>query len=300
MKIHHWFIPTKKNRFHPIALRSTGLIVFLTLFIAIPFIYNITSTKQLKVLGYATNVNVNDLYNFSNQERIKAGLQPLNLNSHLNSAALAKAKDMMAKNYWAHIAPNGATPWSFILANGYQYTAAGENLAKDFNMSSGVVAGWMASPLHKANAMNTIYDDVGYAVVNGVLQGSETTLVVAMYGAQSDIVASTSTAPASTTKTTSITNQVSTIATNNSLGSVEGLSIYAPIKAYSSLNWGQKVSILLLCTLILLFIMKHTLIWREQKRGVRYVWLRAHPLGQMAILSTVLVITLFSGIGVVL
>jgi hypothetical protein len=186
------------------------------------------------------------------------------------------------------------------LASGYQYTAAGENLAKDFNMSAGVVAGWMASPLHKDNILNTMYNDVGYAVVNGVLQGSETTLVVAMYGARAETIASSSSSVATAApKSNQTPTSISTTA-NNSYGNVEGISIYTPIEAYDSLNWGQKVSILLLCTLILLFIMKHTLIWREQKRGFKYIWLRAHPLGQIAILSTVLIITIFSGVGVIL
>lgn len=46
--------------------------------------------------------------------------------------------------------------------------------------------------------------------------------------------------------------------------------------------------------------MKHTLVWREQKRGVKNVWLRAHPLGQVAVLSVAIIITLANGVGVVL
>jgi len=88
---------------------------------------------------------------------------------------------MITNNYWVHYAPDGTTPWLFIVSSGYQYKTAGENLAKGFDTSSGVVAGWMESPTHKANVLGD-YTDVGFAVTNGILMGSETTLIVAMYG----------------------------------------------------------------------------------------------------------------------
>jgi len=144
-----------------------------------------TLSSPLVGASYATNINVNDLHSLANQQRASVGLAGLSYNSQLSNAAYGKANHMIANNYWAHIAPDGTAPWYFIQASGYSYTTAGENLAKDFSTSSGVVAGWMASPTHRANVVNTAYTDVGYAVVNGVLSGSETTLVVAMYGAQS-------------------------------------------------------------------------------------------------------------------
>jgi len=358
MKIYHWFVPNKKNKFHPLALRSTGLIIFLAIFLAIPIIYNLTTTSQFRVLGYATNVTINDLYSLSNQERTNNGLAPLSLNTTLDNAALAKANDMMTDDYWAHIAPDGTTPWFFITNAGYSYSVAGENLAKGFNTSSGVVAGWMASQTHRDNVLNSSYQDVGYAVVNGTLSGSETTLVVAMYGLQSEPVVAAAApietpvetqpqqtaAPAqvavanttpvavaepapitteesapvtaqpettTTTKTDTTTTDATTKqdqgvqaevakTTDNKDGIVEGIASSLPIRTYNSLNWGQKTSILLISTLILLFAMKHTLIWREQKRGLRHIWLRAHPIGQIAILTTVLIVTLISGTGVIL
>lgn len=293
MKIYHWFIPNKKNKFHPVALRTTGLIIFLAIFISIPLLYNIVTAGQLKVLGYSTNIDIEDLFSISNQKRNDNGLQSLNLNPKLNLAALAKANDMFADNYWAHVAPDGTTPWTFITNASYQYSAAGENLAKDFNTSAGVVDGWMASALHRDNVLNTNYQDVGYAIVNGRLLGSETSLVVAMYGTTiSSNIASASPSQNNITGTNEMAN--------NDNGSVAGSEVSLPIKLYTALNWGQKVSILLICTLILLFIMKHTLIWRQQKRGLRDIWLRAHPIGQMLVLVAVLVLTIVSGIGVVL
>ena len=89
---------------------------------------------------------------------------------------------MFEKGYWAHNAPDGATPWDFIHGEGYRYTYAGENLARDFSYSKDVVDAWMASPSHRDNLMRPEYQEIGFAVVNGTLNGSETTLVVQMFG----------------------------------------------------------------------------------------------------------------------
>jgi hypothetical protein len=65
---------------------------------------------------------------------------------------------------------------------GYQYEYAGENLAKNFLFSDGVVTAWMNSPTHRDNILKREYTEVGYAIVNGTLNGEQTTLVVQMFG----------------------------------------------------------------------------------------------------------------------
>jgi hypothetical protein len=331
MRLRHLFLPNKKNNFHPAALRPAGLAIFLSLIVAAQLSYNVFSAHQMQVLGYAIDINTSDIGALSNQQRTNAGLPALNLNAQLNSAALAKANDMFAKDYWAHNAPDGKTPWQFIQEAGYSYVYAGENLAMDFNTSNGVVSGWMGSPEHRANILNTNYQDVGYAVVNGTLQGEQTTLVVAEYGSQAaapapapaaqatapptPVVTQPAAAPEATETPTTVTTQPTATpqaATKNTAtqttsagtvaekGTVKGAEAPLPVKVYQSLNWGQKASIVLLSALLLLFIMKHTLVWRQQKRGYKNIWLRAHPLGQAIVLSAVLVVTIFSGVGTVL
>src|SRR3989338_7182361 len=109
----------------------------------------------------------------------------LELNPELSLAAEKKAEDMFARNYWAHNGPNGSTPWDFIKGAGYTYIYAGENLAKDFQNSNDVVQAWMKSPSHRENILRKEYQDIGFAVVNGVLNGEETTLVIQMFGVSS-------------------------------------------------------------------------------------------------------------------
>lgn len=330
MKIHHWLLPSKKNKYHPPALRPIGLGIFLLLFLAIPLAYNMTTAGSMQVLGYATNISVNSLYALTNQERVNNGLPALALDSQLAAAAQAKANHMISNNYWAHVAPDGTTPWSFINGAGYSYSVAGENLAKNFNTSSGVIAGWMGSATHRANILNNAFADVGFAAVDGVLQGSETTLVVAMYGTRTAPPAPAPVAPAAPAPTTEAPapstpapaetaeptpapteaeptpqSPVTTTApipdTDSAVvGAVEGLSTFLPIQVYNGMNWGQKASLVLLSLLGLLFIMKHTLVWRQQKRGYRHIWLRSHPLSQFAMLAVVAIITILSGVGTVL
>ena len=134
------------------------------------------------VLGYASNINTSDLLKYTNEQREGKGLGALTLNDDLSQAAKAKADDMFEHDYWAHVSPQGVDPWYFFSQAGYDYYYAGENLAKNFSDSRSVVKAWMNSPSHRDNLLNTNYDEIGFAVVNGELDGYETTLVVQLFG----------------------------------------------------------------------------------------------------------------------
>lgn len=135
------------------------------------------------ILGFATDIHLEQLLAATNSKRQEAELSPLRYSEQLSEAAAEKAKDMFAKNYWAHLSPDGKSPWEFITSAGYRYTVAGENLAKNFSTSGAVVDAWIASPTHRDNILKPSYRDIGFAIVNGVLDGEETTLVVQMFGA---------------------------------------------------------------------------------------------------------------------
>jgi uncharacterized protein YkwD len=203
MKIKKWLIAGRHNNYHPHLLRPLGLSLVVALLLGVNLLQNVTAAHQFQVLGVATNINSSDVISLTNQQRINNGLPALNYNSKLSQAAQAKAQDMFAKDYWAHYAPDGTSPWSFMTAAGYNYSTAGENLAKDFDTSSGVVTGWMNSPGHRANILNTSFIDTGVAVMNGTLQGSPTTLVVAFYGSLPGETASAPPPAPSHTSTTS-------------------------------------------------------------------------------------------------
>lgn len=135
------------------------------------------------VLGYASDIQITQVFDQINQQRIENSLPVLKLNDQLSEAARRKASDMFASNYWAHINPtNGREPWYFFDAVGYDYRYAGENLARDFSTTAPMIKAWMNSPTHKDNIVSTRYQETGIAVVNGVLNGVETTLVVQLFG----------------------------------------------------------------------------------------------------------------------
>ncbi len=135
------------------------------------------------VLGFASNITADEIIAQTNVERASNNLPALKVNERLTKAASLKADYMFQKDFWAHIAPDGTTPWKFILDSGYKYLYAGENLAKDFQNSDDVVGAWMASKAgHRENLLGTHYTDIGVAVVNGTLGGFQTTLVVQMFG----------------------------------------------------------------------------------------------------------------------
>src|SRR4030042_6379343 len=174
-------IPHHVNDHRPLALQSKGLFVFLLFLLISQATANLTSGSG-QVLGFATNISTPEIIRLTNVERANAGLGQLKGNSALDKAAELKANDMFNKDYWAHFAPDGTSPWYFFGLVSYQYSWAGENLARDFATSGGVVAAWMASSGHRANILNANFSEIGGAVVNGNLEGEDTTLVVQLFG----------------------------------------------------------------------------------------------------------------------
>lgn len=194
-------VPHKSNNYRPHLIRVPGLVAVLLLSIAMLGGYNLATFGKFQVLGYASNVSVSDLAAQTNKVRQEAGLPALELNSALNRAAYAKAQDMLQADYWAHVSPSGVSPWKWLADQNYNYNHAGENLAKNYPTAKATVDAWMASPSHRDNILKPEYEDVGFAVVEGELNGKDTTLVVAYYGqsVESAVAGSAFTAPSTGT-----------------------------------------------------------------------------------------------------
>ena len=185
----YWFLPHHSNNHRPKALHIDSLFVYVLMFAIFHIGLGKVNRAYPDILGYATDIHVTALLEATNQRRAAGNLPTLTLNEQLSAAAANKAVDMFAKGYWSHSSPDGKSPWDFIVSSGYRYSVAGENLAKNFSTSGSVVDAWMASASHRDNLLKESYRDVGFAVVNGVLNGEETTLVVQMFGAASQPVA---------------------------------------------------------------------------------------------------------------
>lgn len=180
--VRHFFIPHHSNNHKAKILHPITLSILVVAFLVGQFFLNFYLLLQPSVLGFASNITPEKIVEITNQKRGEQGLPPLNIDTKLNDAAQRKAGDMFAFNYWAHTSPSGRTPWTFFNEAGYKYLYAGENLARDFMNPEAVVDAWMNSPSHRDNLMNPNYKEIGIAVVNGTLNGVETTLVVQLFG----------------------------------------------------------------------------------------------------------------------
>lgn len=174
-------VPHDRNKFRPHLIRRQGMALALMFALSLNFAYNSWQTGS--VLGQKIDISSQEMLDLTNDFRTAEGTAGLELSPQLANAAHLKARDMFNNQYWAHTAPDGDTPWKWIKQSGYNYTVAGENLAKNFVSSRGIVTAWLDSPEHRQNLLDERYRDVGFAVVPGELNGEETTIVVALYGA---------------------------------------------------------------------------------------------------------------------
>jgi len=180
-KLQYLFFPHHSNNHKAKALHLSSLTFLLVLIAAFQVGLSFLANIKPGVLGFAANINPNRLVDLTNQRRSDQGLGTLQINGLLSEAARRKASEMFTFGCWSHDC-NGHSPWWFISGVGYSYIYAGENLAKDFADSDSVVNAWMNSPSHRDNILNGNYKEIGIAVVDGVLNGEETTLVVQMFG----------------------------------------------------------------------------------------------------------------------
>jgi len=160
---------------------------FIPLFVSIAALLMVVLSpvlsKRNEVLAYASDLNIQTLLKSTNIARQDSQAKALAINPILNAAAQAKADDMVKRNYWSHITPDGKEPWSFIATAGYDYAKAGENLAYGFDSANQVIDGWMNSTSHRRNILDRSYSEVGFGIAsspNFNRNGPET-VIVAMY-----------------------------------------------------------------------------------------------------------------------
>lgn len=178
----HFFYPQRSNNHKAKVLHPSGLGVIIALLIVYQVAISAFPTIQPGILGYAANIPPSQVIELANQKRAENGLLPLTHNSTLSAAAQSKGVHMLEQNYWAHIAPDGTEPWKFFTDFNYNYRFAGENLARDFSNPNSAIDAWMASPTHRDNMLSEKYTEVGVAVVEGDLDGVDTTIIVQFFG----------------------------------------------------------------------------------------------------------------------
>lgn len=220
--------------------------------------YNYTTNGS--VLGEKDNLSTAQLLEYTNEERVKEGLAPLENHAGLEQAAKLKAYDILNRQYWSHSAPDGTGPWTFIDEVGYRYEAAGENLARNFSSSEATVAAWMASDGHRANILKEGYTDVGFAVAYGMLDGYHSAIVVAFYGRP---------------ETGTVAGMAAPITTVASAGAISPITRFGI--ALQSLTPAAIGSLVLVLTALIVALVAHRYRNRLPKR-LQKTWYRHHGL----------------------
>lgn len=114
-----------------------------------------------------------------NKERAAAGLSALTEKAELDKVATLKSEDMAKLGYFDHTSPTYGTPFQMLKQFGINYSAAGENIAYGQSSPEEVMKGWMNSPGHRANILNSNYTQIGVGIAkkpNGQLVWTQTFL----------------------------------------------------------------------------------------------------------------------------
>jgi uncharacterized protein YkwD len=120
---------------------------------------------------------------FTNGERAIDGKGGLTWNPTLAKVAEFKARDMEARQYFAHESPSGKGPQDLAQDFKYDYMLVGENLALgDFCSDRDVMDGWMNSPGHRANILKAGYTELGVAAFLGTYKGRPAWFAVQEFG----------------------------------------------------------------------------------------------------------------------
>lgn len=287
----HLFIPRESNNHRSRVLHHNILLSLFLFLLALQLVVPAVKASYPAVLGVSINVSSEQLLLLTNQKRQEDGLGSLQFNEELSKAALLKARDMFEKNYWAHNAPDGTTPWFFFKKAGYDYVYAGENLARGFTDSKSIVEAWMASPSHRENMLSGNYSEVGFGVMEGKLLGEQTVLVVELLGNKTTIA---------TPKTENNLNKTFS-RSNNSSGQEEVLNQNLEIPSVKnqplidtrSTFWIVSLFIITLFISILLLDM----IIIERKKIIRLV---GHNIDHIFFFTTILILIIILGKGLII
>lgn len=114
-----------------------------------------------------------------NRDRQLNGLAPLEEDPLLSKTAQLHAEDMLARNYYDHITPEGKTPTDRFNTLGGQ-GGVGENILQqtgaigitlNYRLIEECQRGWMYSKGHRENLLTPEYTRFGYGIVTDPMTG---------------------------------------------------------------------------------------------------------------------------------
>lgn len=294
-KLTHLLIPHESNNQKAKLLHNSSLAFLTFAFIFYQVVLTFLPSFGPKVLGYAANISPDEVIRLTNEKRAQNGLAPLEHNPTLSVAAQAKGTDMINKDYWAHVAPDGTQPWKFFMDFGYRYRFAGENLARDFSSASSAVDAWMASPSHKENMLSAKYKEIGIGVVEGDMAGVDTTIIVQFFGTKYTDTLPVS--PVAQTKASTPTPEPKTIVLATPMPTPSSISTVSTPKPVliSPFNTTKNVSLIIVGVLLAVLVIDGLV---TSKR--RIVRIGGRTFAHLAFLGMILAVVLILKAGQVL
>ena len=165
---------------------------FIIVFFIIIFVFPACSSLEIRTepvpANYVSSLE-KLLHELINKERVKHGIKPLVYSEKLSEIARAHSKDMINRDYFSHISPDGLGPDKRAKNAGFEVRKAlsktstrigvAENIynkgspaviykgvktysLKELNTcASEIVAGWMSSPGHRGNILNPSFEEAG-------------------------------------------------------------------------------------------------------------------------------------------
>lgn len=106
-----------------------------------------------------------------NEERVNAGLQPLQIDPELVVVGRAHSVEMFEEGYFSHESPITGSPYDRLAAAGIGYQFAGENLALAPNVET-AHEGLMDSPGHRENILDPNYRYIGIGAISSDRHGT--------------------------------------------------------------------------------------------------------------------------------
>src|SRR3989344_2382272 len=121
-RLRHFLLPHEGNDHHPHIFRPKTVAATLGIIIASEMLFLVLAFASPQYLNFLASILPNVLVDLTNEARAESSVGALAINPVLVQAAEAKAHDMATKGYFAHISPEGVTPWYWLQQEGYEYT----------------------------------------------------------------------------------------------------------------------------------------------------------------------------------
>ncbi len=89
---------------------------------------------------------------------------PVSWNKQLEAAAALHSDDMASHNFLSHTGSDGLDVSDRVSSEGYAWRSVGENIAAGYETAKAAVNGWLSSPGHCTNIMDSTFSEIGGAL----------------------------------------------------------------------------------------------------------------------------------------